>query len=270
MWILLVIPALVALYLFLISPAWKHNAVIDAIGRQDLAHRGLYDNEAGIPENSLAAFQRAIDHGFGMEMDVQLTADGQLVVFHDAPTLRMTGVEGRIRDLTLAEIRELRLLGTDELIPTFGEFLALVHGQVPLCIEIKCDGNNGAALSERVFEELDRYEGPYYVESFDPRALWWVRRHRPLVGRGQLALPAEQPKFIDFAAGQLLMNFASRPHFIAYDCRSSRRQLAPILCRKLFRAVAVEWTVLDEARIRENRALGITSIFEGFIPEKED
>ncbi len=270
MWILYVVLALIALYFYLISPSWKHNGTITAIGRQDLAHRGLHDNAAGIPENSLAAFQRAIDHGFGMEMDVQLTADGQLVVFHDAETLRMTGVSGRVSKMTLAELRELRLLGTDERIPTFGEFLSLIRGQVPLCIEIKCDGNNGAALSKRVFEELDLYEGPYYVESFDPRALWWVRWNRPKVGRGQLSISAQEPKLLNVVAGLLLMNFAGRPHFIAYDYHTSRKELAVQLCEKLFGAVAVEWTVTEPERLLENRALGVTTIFEGFIPEKED
>ncbi len=268
MWFLFCLLGATALYLFLIAPSLRKNAQIEAIGRQDLAHRGLYDNEAGIPENSLMAFQRAIDFGFGMEMDVQLTADGQLVVFHDAGTERMTGTAGRVSRMSLSELRSLRLIGTDEIIPTFEEFLELVGGRVPLCIELKCDGNNGAALSEKVFGVLDRYRGPYYVESFDPRALFWVRKNRPSVGRGQLALPAEEKKALNYIAGWLMMNFVSRPHFIAYEWHRAKRMPAAVLCRRLFRAAAVEWTVRDQKTLDLNRALGITNIFEGFIPDE--
>ncbi len=265
-WIVAALSVL-ALYLFLIAPSLSKNASIEAIGRQDLAHRGLYDNEAGIPENSLAAFQRAIDYGFGMEMDVQLTSDGQPAVFHDATTDRMTGFSGRVSQMTLAELRALRLLGSDEKIPTFGEFLSLVDGQVPLCIEIKCDGNNYQPLCEKVFEQLDAYKGPYYVESFDPRAVGWVRRNRPEVGRGQLALRAEKKKPVNLLAGWLMMNFVSRPHFIAYEYTQAKKMLATVLCRRLFGAAAVEWSIPNQETLDANRALGITNIFEHFIPD---
>ena len=268
LYILIGVLALGALYLFMMTPALSKNANMEAIGRLDIAHRGLYDNEAGIPENSLAAFSRAIEHGFAIEMDVQVTADDRLVVFHDAQTERMTGVVGRIKNMTLEEIEKLRLLGTEEHIPTFEEFLALVDGRVPLCIEFKGDTGNGRHLAKCCCEVLDRYKGPFYMESFYPGCLIWVRHHRPDMGRGQLAT-AHGLHFApaDFFLRNLLFNFLTKPHFIAYDCRYSRKCWAPRLCRSFFRIVPVEWTVDGEARYRENQELGITNIFEGFIPK---
>lgn len=258
-----------ALYLIGMAPSLKKNPMVEKFGLIRLAHRGLYDN-IGIPENSLAAFRRSIEYGFGMEMDVHLTKDGQLVVFHDDTLDRICGVPGKVCEKTLAELKELNLLGTEERIPTFEEFLALVDGRVPILIEFKCDGNNYAALCTRIYETLDNYTGPYVMESFDPRAVAWVRKNRPEVGRGQLASRTSGPTaFLRFMMRNLLMNVLARPHFIAFDWNSAKKLPAPVLCRKLFGAAAYEWTVRDEALLLENEKLGISNIFEGFIPEKK-
>lgn len=269
LYIVLGLLGLALLYLLMVMPALRKNANMEAFGRQEIAHRGLFDNEAGIPENSFPAFARAIERGLAIEMDVQLTADGQLVVFHDWTTERMTGVKGRIKDMTLARIKELRLLGTDEQIPTLGEFLSFLDGRVPLCIEFKMDLGTSRRLAKKTSTVLDSYKGLFIIESFDPFIVSWVRFHRPAFARGQIAMPHATKVFpADFILRNLLFNFLARPHFISYDCRSAKKCWAPVLCRKLFGAVPVEWTVTDEATRKMNAEQGIINIFEGFIPEK--
>ena len=136
--LIIILLLLFLLYMVLIMPRFR-KPDCKALLHHYYAHRGLHDLSAGIPENSMKAFQRAIDKGFGMEMDVQLSSDGYPVVFHDSTLTRMCGVDKRVNELTLRELKELTLADTQEQIPTFQEFLDLVRGQVPLIIEIKMD-----------------------------------------------------------------------------------------------------------------------------------
>lgn len=165
------------------------------ICRHRYAHRGLH--AAGIPENSLAAFSKARELGFGVELDVHLTLDGALVVFHDHTTERMCGRAGTIEQMTLDELGEHRLMGTDEAVPTFDEVLRLFESggdlgdpaapePAPVIVELKPWGGNAALLAQRAVACLDCYQVDYCVESFDPRVLQWLRRNRPDVLRGQL------------------------------------------------------------------------------------
>ena len=134
------------------------------------AHRGYYDPPL-IPENSMAAFRRAVEHGVGVEFDVHMIADGSLVIFHDDELERMTGVKGQIEDYDISNLRKLRLSGTDEMIPTFDELLDLFEDTgLPLMVEIKPAGGNHYKLAEAVVRRLERYKGPFAVESFDPRS----------------------------------------------------------------------------------------------------
>ena len=152
------------------------------------AHRGLYDKEAGIPENSLPAFSRAIARGFGAELDVHLLRDGTLAVFHDSDVKRMTGREGYLEDLSADELKDYALDGTKETIPQFKDVLALFAGTgLPLIVEVKSFRDNFAELTERTMAELDKFGVKYCVESFDPRCVVWLKKHRPEVIRGQLS-----------------------------------------------------------------------------------
>ena len=138
--LLLFIIVLLILYLLLVSPKMIHRADRSSFLKNKFyAHRGLFDNESDAPENSLAAFQKAVEAGYGMEMDVQLTKDDQLVVFHDATLKRMCGVEGNVWDYTLEELKQFKLAKTDETIPSFEEVLNLVAGRTPLIVEYKLD-----------------------------------------------------------------------------------------------------------------------------------
>ena len=131
------------------------------------AHRGLFNNK-DIPENSMKAFEAAMQKGFAIELDVQMTKDGYLVVFHDKSLKRVCGLKDEITMLTLNEVKQARLCGTDSMIPTFEDVLMLVDGRVPLLIEVKED-DNYEELMPKLIALLERYEGEYMIESFDPR-----------------------------------------------------------------------------------------------------
>ena len=200
------------------------------------AHRGYFDNEAGIPENSLASFQSAIDKGFVIELDIQLSSDGVAMVFHDADLERMCGVQGKIWDYTAAELTEMKLLGTEETIPTFEETLAFVNGQVPLLVEYKMDKVDTAVCAAGQ-ALLDEYDGAYAMQCFDPRALLWYKKNAPQVARGQLAEKywenekhAGKPLY--FILTHMLTNVATRPDFISYKA-AHKDSLSLNLCRML-------------------------------------
>lgn len=232
---------------------------------EHFAHRGLHNAE--LPENSLAAFSNAIDNRVGFEFDIHLSADKIPVVFHDNNLKRITGIDRNISDLSLKELKELRLCGTDERIPTLSETLSLVSGRVPLLIELKQSKNN-RELCEEVFKQLDNYKGEFIIESFDSRILKWVRTNRPNIIRGQLASKnsaKNRPPF-SFLLSQLCLNFLSRPDFIAYNL-NRRNVPALFIINKLLGKKLYIWTVKDETKLKELEAADIGTIFEGFIPD---
>lgn len=162
-----------------------------------LAHRGYHDVAAGRPENSRAAVRAAIDAGYGIELDLQLSADGQAMVFHDYDLGRLTGHSGPTRQHTQAELGALPLTGGDETIPTLRQILELVAGRVPVLIELKDqDGGMGpdvGPLEEATADELRRYHGPVAVMSFNPHSVALLARLAPNVPRG-LTTSAYDPK----------------------------------------------------------------------------
>ena len=186
------------------------------------AHRGLYDNLHGVPENSLPAFRAAAEKGYGVELDVQLSSDGQVVVFHDDTLDRVCGVHGNVIDYSLAELRQMKLLDTEETIPLFTEVLdVLSQGAGPVIVELK-SGKRNNELCEKTRELLRGYSGVYCVESFDPGIVNWFRKNAPEIIRGQLAMPADHyaagtnPLLARLLAG-CRFSFLNRPDFIAYQ-----------------------------------------------------
>ena len=184
------------------------------------AHRG-YHNKPEIPENSIPAFQRAIERGWGAELDVHLIKDGSLVVFHDSELERCTGIKGIIEDLTLEQVKKLSLEGTENRIPTFDEVLSMFEEVQPLIIELKAYKGNHFELTKAVCERLDSYKGDFVIESFDPRVLIDLKKLRPEIYRGQLAQdfikrPEGLPKYQRVILTNLYLNFLTRPNFIAY------------------------------------------------------
>lgn len=207
------------------------------------AHRGLHDRE--IPENSLTAFRLAREKGFGVELDVQMTKDGQLVVFHDGSLKRVCGIDGFLRDYTYEELSKFRLKGTDEQIPLFSEVLKTL-GNTDLICEIKSDnGNKNYELCRKTYDMLMTYEGRFCIESFSPFLVAWFKENHPEIIRGQLSadfMKEKNMKFYErFSMTHLLVNTVSKPDFIAYDHRYTRR-LGFRLCRFLYSPFLVAWT----------------------------
>lgn len=254
-----------AVYLFMIKPARRVD--MTKYGNK-FAHRGLWDAES--PENSLAAFGKAVDAGYSIEFDIHKTRDGQVVVFHDDTLTRMCGVDGKVEDKTLAELKELRLLGTDERIPTLQEMLALVDGRVPLLVELKGE-STATGLCPVADAILSQYQGDYIIESFNPLLVRWYKKNRPDVVRGQLFCDLNNgkkvKKLIYTLITALLTNVLARPHFLARG-QDSAHNPSFLICKYLFRAPSFVWTVRAQEQIPDaKRGEGI--IFEGFIPKEQ-
>lgn len=184
-----------------------------------ITHRGLHDNLT-VPENSLAAFRRSVEAGYPIELDVRLLRDGYICVFHDIYLSRMTGEKGSILKKTSKEIRNIKLLGTEEYIPLLSEVLKLVDGKVPLLIEIKNRRGVGQ-LENRLLHLLNGYKGEYAVESFNPLVVKWFRDNAPGIIRGQLSGAFGAIRTMSrraFLRGYLFSRLC-RPDFIAYDIR---------------------------------------------------
>ncbi len=261
---------LIAIYLFLIFPGQSTPEARAPFMGRNFAHRGLYDNDKGIPENSLAAFRAAMEAGYGCELDVQFTKDKKLIVFHDNDYKRACGVDKQVWELTFDEARQLSLFGTDERIPTFREVLDVVDGQNPLIVEVKAemlDMDWYAQVCEAVKAELSDYKGDWCLESFNPLVVRWARRNMPGVIRGLLvggpAKKGEPMAFILNCIALLLFDFICRPQFIAYDHHDRNRALK--LVKKLG-AFSVMWTVDNE---RDHDILEKEEdviIFEHYLP----
>lgn len=229
----------------------------------DYAHRGLWGD--GVPENSLAAFSRAADKGFGMELDVRLSKDGKVFVFHDNDLKRMTGKDGKFWEFTAKEIEELRLNGTGEKIPYFTEVLDLVDGRVPIMVELKGEtfDTSVCVAADRI---LQKYKGDYCIESFNPVLVGWYRKNRPEVMRGQLVDGRKKP--LSAVCSALVFNIYNRPDFISYK-HDRYNRLALCLATRMWGAKRVVWTVKSEAVRRSAKDQGTAVIFEGFVPERD-
>lgn len=231
----------------------------------NFAHRGLHDIANGIPENSLAAFRAAAAEGYGAELDVQLSLDGQVVVFHDDTLDRVCEIHGNVCDHTYEELHEMHLLKTEETIPLFTDVLNVFSkGGGPLIVELK-SGKYNDELCRKTCDILKGYPGVYCIESFDPFIVNWFRKNAPEVFRGQLAQPKEfYPETLSSFAAALLsecaFSFLNRPDFIAY--KNTRRPSRILRMRKK-EVLLFAWTsrepYIDQA---QNDAV----IFEGYRP----
>ncbi|MBQ7850305.1 MAG: glycerophosphodiester phosphodiesterase [Clostridia bacterium] len=244
----------------------------------DYAHRGLWNTndpgEANRPENSLAAFRAAAEKGYGMELDVHLTTDGRLVVHHDDSLKRLTGTDIVIGRSTLAEVRACRL-PNGEPVPTFDEVLDAVACRVPLIVEVKVEGN-ADALSRAVYERMQRYDGLWCMESFDPWAVRWFRKNAPEVLRGQLAFNAAGKGatwklwWRNIGIASMIQNVWSRPDFIAFDAKSERPWCLPMLLLRWMRPAFVAWTVRSQQDMDALRSRYDLQIFEKFEAKRPE
>lgn len=256
-------------YLFLIMPRRK-GPDSSAFRGWHYAHRGLHDKKEA-PENSLAAFRRAVAAGYGIELDVQLSRDGIPVVFHDETLKRVCGAAGKIKDYTYEELQQFCLCGSQERIPKLEEVLKLVSGRVPLIIEIKYHWKieDTCAAADQLLRE---YEGIYCVESFHPMVLIWYKKHRPQIMRGQLSTnffaANKNTEWYYFLLQHLLTNAVTKPDFIAYD-RRYKDNISRILCRKLYKCLSVAWTTRSQIEMNADKGEFDLMIFEHFLPEAQ-
>lgn len=262
---------LLCCWLFAIAPG--RGADFAPFARYDYAHRGLHHKESGVPENSLKAFARAVESGFGMEFDLQLTRDKRVVVHHDPSILRSCGVDRKIADMSLEELQEYRLFGSDQCVPLFSDLLKVVRGSTPLIIELK-GYQSAEELCPLVMAELEGYEGLYCVESFDPRIVRWFKEHYPNIVRGQLMERLEKGGAQQLTAAQaffgrhLCTNWLTRPHFEAYDFHNREKPSLPA-ARRLFGMQEVSWTIRSPEDFQKAKAMGNLVIFEGFVPLRQ-
>ena len=239
------------------------------------AHRGFHDKPR-IPENSIPAFKRAVQCGFGAELDVHLMKDGHLAVIHDASLLRTAGADVLVEDLTAEELSAYRLEGTEHHVPLLEEVLPIFAGKAPLIVELKAERGNAEALAAAACKLLDKYKVDYCVESFDPRCLAWLWHNRPDILRGQLSENftrhgdgAHLPGAVRWALGNLLLNCYARPHFIAYRFED-RGSLSLKLCHGLYGAREFSWTIRSRADMDAAEADGALVIFEQFDPRETE
>ena len=255
---------LLALPPLLLAPGRASKGKRAPFAGRNFAHRGLYTADQQVPENSLTAFRLAVEAGYGMELDVQLSRDGEVMVFHDETLDRICFVPGRVEELDSAVLRRLPLCGTGETLPRLAEVLELVAGRTPLIVELKT-GARRRELCEKTLALLRRYGGPVCVESFDPRIVAWFRFHAPELLRGQLAQTpaafrqAGMGRAESFLLGHTLLNIAARPAFIAYRIGPRPRT---VRFAELLGAMRVGWTAHSPAAERGRDAV----IFEFYRP----
>ena len=258
--------ALFTLWLYLIAPRARKTAVQPFL--RPYAHRGLWGGF--LPENSLGAFRAAAEHGFAIELDIQLSADGEVMVFHDYTLDRVCGRAGKVCEHTALELQKMPLNGMEsECIPTLSEVLAAVDGRVPLLIELKGESGN-TDLVPAALKVLNGYKGLWCMESFNPLLLRAVKKQAPHVVRGLLStnLLKEKKngsKLLNFALGAHLLNFLCRPQFLAFDKKHPGR-LGLRVGLKLFGAAPVVYTVKDEGGYNAYLRAGIAPIFDEFCP----
>ena len=256
--------AAAGLPLFLVAPGSITKRQKAPFYGRSYAHRGLHSEDKSVPENSLEAFRLAAKAGYGVELDVQLSRDGQVVVFHDDTLDRVCGVHARVDEKSFDELRLLRLCGTEQRIPLLTEALAVIRGRGPLIVELK-NGRRNRELCEKTYAILSDYEGQVCIESFNPMIVRWFRRHAKDLVRGQLATTVKDyggsvKKPTAFLLSCCLMNSLSRPQFIAYRIGFTP---LPVRLSQALGAMRFGWTAHNERAERHRDAV----IFEFYRPQ---
>lgn len=247
-----------------VTPAW--------LTERPIAHRGLHEAARDIVENSPSAALAAIAHRFAIECDVQLTSDGEAVVFHDFTLDRLTITGGALSERSADALGRIAMKAGSDRIPTLRQFLSLIGGRVPLVVELKSRFDGDMRLARRVAEVVADYAGPVALKSFDPEIVAALHPLVPDRPRGVVAMldysdpdyetvPTERKH----AFANLLHFELSRPDFISWRVRDLPCA-APHLCRVGLRLPVMTWTVCtpeDQARAAEHAD---QMVFEGFVP----
>jgi glycerophosphoryl diester phosphodiesterase len=237
-----------------------------------IAHRGLHDAASGVIENPAGAVRAAIAAGYGIEVDVQISADGEAMVHHDAVLGRLTDGDERLDRLSAAALKRVTFRGSDERMMTLGELGDLVGGRVPILVELKSRFDGDGRLPARVAAILADYSGPAAPMSFDPMQLALLRQKAPRLPRGIVAAKYrphpywdQMPAWLRYGMGSLLPALTARPHFVAYAI-DNLPALAPFLARHALCLPLLTWVVRTEAEHQRAVRYADQMIFEGFRP----
>ncbi|MTI44206.1 glycerophosphoryl diester phosphodiesterase [Roseibium hamelinense] len=249
---------------------------LDAIMARPIAHRGYHDADNGIIENTPSAISAAVEHGFGIEVDVQETADGEALVFHDYTLDRLADGTGKVIDTPAAALTRMNMrTGTDSLW-LLSDLFDLVDGRVPLVIEIKSLMTRGAQQDfvKHVVDQVAAYRGPACIKSFDADMLSIARGHNPAVLRGVVADGAHNKadyrrftRMDRFILRNMLHTPRTRPHFISYGI-NDLPALGPSFWRKAFGIPIMTWTVRTADQRDRATRYADQIVFEGFDPDK--
>lgn len=193
---------------------------LEFLSRNLIAHRGYHNNKKGIPENSVLAFKKAIDNKYLIELDVRLTKDQKLVVFHDDNLKRVCGVNKRVKDLTYRELLKYNLFNTTLKVPLFSDVIKLVNGRVPILIETKYHNRYGV-LEKILINELSNYKGLYAIQSFYPMSLLWLKRNTKDIPIGLLSsnFKNDLNRLKSIIGKTLILDLFFKTDFISYDVK---------------------------------------------------
>ena len=193
---------------------------LEFLSRDLIAHRGYHNNKKGIPENSVLAFKKAIDNNYLIELDVRLTKDQKLVVFHDDNLKRVCGVNKKVKDLTYKELLKYNLFDTTQKVPLFSDVIKLVNGRVPILIETKYHNRYGV-LEKILINELSNYRGLYAIQSFYPMSLLWLKRNTKDIPIGLLSsnFKNDLNRLKSIIGKTLILDLFFKTDFISYDVK---------------------------------------------------
>lgn len=234
-----------------------------------IAHRGLHTRDLEVPENTLIAFKKALDLGYGIECDVNISKDGHPVVFHDIDLKRLCDKDVRVDMLSLDELKTFRIGISQEGIPTLSELLQLVDGKVPLLIELKPKGNV-INLCEAVYRELINYHGTYAIFSFHPKVVYWFKKHAPHVIRGQISESFKSEKNLSFISRfmmrYMVFNALTKPDFISYGIKDM--PFKPLDRLKKKGLTIISFSARSQTDFDFVKKYYDNVVFEYFIPKK--
>jgi glycerophosphoryl diester phosphodiesterase len=245
---------------------------LDWLTTRPIAHRGLHDGERGIIENTAPAVQAAIDCDYGVEVDVQISADGEAMVHHDDVLGRLNEGSARLDSLSAQELKRIPFRRSAEHMLTLGELCGLVGGKVTMLVELKSRFDSDARLCARVADVLASYHGPVAAMSFDPRQMAVLRHLAPALARGIVAAKYRprpywnaMPAYMRYGMGTLLPAVMATPQFVAYAV-ADLPALAPLTARHVFGLPLLTWAVRTDTERQCAARWADQMIFEGFRP----
>ncbi len=234
-----------------------------------IAHRGLHTLDKTVPENTLLAFQKAMDRGYAIEFDINVMKDGTVVCFHDPDFKRLCGVDKALSELNFEDVKSFRILQSNEYIPSLKEVLEFIDGKVPLLIELKPLGDNNL-LCQQFMEVMKDYKGVWAMHSFHPMTIFWFKKNHPEVVRGQVTEffrdDPKMKKLTKFLMKTMALNIFTKPDFINYGVKDMPNKY-------LDRQIKKGMTVIGYASQSQEQFDMVkkyyhNSVFEYFIPKE--